>query len=67
MKGAEAGDMAAQEVVHALIEIKAQEDLSAEAQHHDEGHQWAFRTTDLGVAEVAPVNLAFFTWQGLQA
>ena len=59
--------MAAQEVVHALIEIEAQEDLPAEAQHHDEGHQRALGAPDLHVAEVPPVDLALLARQRLQA
>ena len=67
LKGGKGGDMAAQEIVHALIQIEAQKKLAAEAQHHDEGHQRAFGATDREIAEVTPVDLTLFTWQRLQA
>ena len=47
--------MAAQEARHALIEIKTQEDPTAPAQHHHEGHQGTFGFTDGEFPEMAPL------------
>ena len=49
--------MAAQETLHALVEIEAQEDPAAPAEHHHEGHQRSPGTADLNVTKVTPVNL----------
>ena len=59
--------MAAQEVLHALVEIKAQEDLATVAEHHDEGHQRSAGTADRQVTEMCPVDLSLFPGQRLQA
>jgi len=39
--------MAAQEALHALVEIKPQEDPAAPAQDYHEGHQGTGGSTDL--------------------
>ena len=59
--------MAAQEALHALIEIKTQEDLAAPAEHHHKCHQRSLCTADLNVMEVTPVDLCLFTRQGSES
>ena len=56
----------AQEVLHACVEEKAQEDLARVAQHHDERHQRTSGPADLEVPEVAPIDLGFLTRQTTQ-
>ena len=60
-------DMAPQEVAHRGVEVEAQEDASREAENHHEAHQRAFRTADLHLAEVSPVDLGLLAGKGLQA
>ncbi|MGF6292836.1 hypothetical protein QFZ98_004697 [Paraburkholderia youngii] len=57
---------ARQEAIHAGIKEEAQIDLPRPRQHHDEGHQWPARASDLQVIEMGPVNLALLSGQGAQ-
>ncbi len=62
----EAGDVAAQKVLHAGIEEEAQEDLTRVAQHHDERHQRTACPADFEMAEMTPVDLCLFARQRAQ-
>ena len=55
--------MAAQETLHALIEIETQEDLAAPAEYHHKGHQRSLRSADLDVMEMTPIDLCLLTRQ----
>lgn len=65
--GGERADVAAQEVLHPGVEVKAQKDLARVAEHHDERHQRTVRTADLQRTEMPPVHLTLFTRQAAQA
>jgi hypothetical protein len=60
-------DVAAQEVIHRGVQIKAQEQVARVREHHHEGHQWPGRPADFDRAEVGPVALGLLTGQGAQA
>jgi hypothetical protein len=47
--------MPSNEIVSARMQVESQEDPSAPAQHHDEGHQWSFGTTYLQVIKMSPL------------
>ena len=59
--GIKGGDMTAQKALHALIEVEAQKDAAAEAEHHHEGHQRSSGTANLNITKVTPVDLRFLT------
>src|SRR5262245_23526822 len=57
-------DVAAQEVLEALAQEKAQKYLPGEAQHHNEGHQRTAGAPDREVAKMSPIDLGLLTGQG---
>jgi hypothetical protein len=60
LPGVKGGDMATQETLHAGIEIKTQEDLTAPAEHHHERHQRSFGAANSKLTKASPVHLSFF-------
>src|SRR5262245_27473225 len=60
-------DVAAQEVLEALAQEKAQKYLPGEAQHHNEGHQRTAGAPDREMAKMSPIDLGLLTGQGAQA
>ena len=58
--------MATQEVVHACVEVEAQEDAPRVTENHHEAHQRALRAPDLHLAEVSPIDLSLLAGKGLQ-
>ena len=65
-RGRRGFDVAADEVVELLVQVKTQEDPPAPAQHQDEGHQRPFGPADADLAEVAPVHLRLLARRSLQ-
>jgi hypothetical protein len=62
----EGSEMAAQEVLHAGVEIEAQENVAREAEHHDKRHQGATRPAYRYVTKMGPVTLRLLPGQRAQ-